>query len=128
MFERKLIPSLAVVAVALFAAVASTEDNEAQRVDTDDAADGSSDNGDSADNSGGEPEEFVVGDLVELGDWQVQVHAVTDPLESSNEFVQPAEGNRFVSIDVEVTNLGDGPETVSSMLCFEIMDDQNQAY
>jgi hypothetical protein len=120
--------SLVVLAVGSLAAVASTgEENEAKRAD-----EGSS--GDPSGEASGEteapatPEQFAVGDLVELGDWQVRVHGVTDPVVSTDEFFQPAAGQRWVAVDVEVTNTGDQAETVSSALCFEIMDDGNQAY
>jgi hypothetical protein len=114
------------MAVALFAAVASTSDeNDANKVD--EGQDTGTTDGGAADESGA-PEEFAVGDLVELGDWQVRVHGVTDPVVSDDELFQPPEGQRWVAVDVEVTNTGDQTETVSSMLCFEIMDGQNRTY
>jgi uncharacterized protein DUF4352 len=111
--------SLLAVGVALFAAVASSSENEPERVD-----EGSGD----TEQGAGEPEVFAVGDLVELGDWRVRVHGVTDPVESTDQFLQPPAGQRWVAVDVEVTNAGDQAETMSSALCFQLVDDQNRTF
>lgn len=121
--------SLLALAVALFAAVASTDDNDPQRVDEgseegQDAGDGDAGTADQP----GEPEVYAVGDLVELGDWQVRVHGVTDPVVSTDELFQPPAGQRWVAVDVEVTNSSDQTETVSSALCFQLVDDQNRTF
>lgn len=116
---RRLL-AIAAVAGALVLATASTSENEATRVDgagADDAGQG-----------GAQPEVFAIGDLVQLGDWQVRVHGVTDPVQSTNSILAPAPGNRWVAVDVEVTNTGTSPQTVSSLLCFEVADDQNRSY
>ena len=113
--------ALVAVGVALFAAVASSGENEPQQVDEstgETRPDSSSDSG--------EPEVFGVGDIVELGDWRVRVHGVTDPVESNDEFLQPPAGQRWVALDVEVTNASDQASTVSSAMCFELLDDQNR--
>lgn len=120
--RRTRVLGIAAVAVAVVLATASTDENEPARVD---------DAGAAASGGGGEqaqPEVFAVGDLVKLGDWRVQVHGVTDPLESTNEFLTPAPGNRWVAVDTEVTNMGSEPQAVSSLLCFEAVDDQNRSY
>lgn len=109
------------VAVALVVATASTEENEPARVDDAGSTSGSG-------SQGAQPEVFAVGDLVELGDWRVQVHGVTDPVESTNQFLAPSAGNRWVAVDAEVTNTGAEPQAVSSLLCFEVADDQNRSY
>lgn len=111
---------LAVVAVAgaLVFATASTDENEATRVDGAGAAA----------EGGAQPEVFAVGDVVQLGDWQVRVHGVTDPVQSTNPILTPAPGTRWVAVDVEVTNTGASPQTVSSLLCFEVADGQNRSY
>lgn len=72
---------------------------------------------------------FQVGDVVELGDWQVVVHEVTDPLRPGrDDLFQPSPGNRWVAVDAEVTNLSRKAQTVSSLLCFEVQDDTKRAY
>lgn len=115
--RRSRVLALVAVLAALVAAAASTEENEPARVDE------SEDTGDTA-----QPEEFAVGDLVELGDWRVRVHGVTDPVESTNSVITPAPGTRWVAVDAEVTNAGTEPQAVSSLLCFELVDDQNRSY
>jgi hypothetical protein len=115
--------SLAALGLALFAAVASTGENEPERVDDGAAPTDSSGPG----TDSGEPEVFAVGDLVELGDWRVRVHGLTDPVQGT-EFLQPADGARWVAVDVEVTNASDQAEAVSSMLCFQLVDDQNRTF
>ncbi len=117
-----------VVAAVVFLA-ASGESNEAKK--TDDASASSSTADGSSTGAGGEGdgvETFVVGDVVELGDWTVQVHEVIDPLESSNDFLGPDDGERWVAVDAEVTNLGGDVETVSSMMCFDLQDGSNRSY
>lgn len=115
--RRTRLIAIAAVVSALALATASTDENEPTRVDDGGAADASS-----------QPDEFAVGDVVELGDWRVQVHGVTDPVESSNPVASPEPGNRWVAADVEVTNTGAEPQTVSSLLCFEVTDGQNRSY
>lgn len=121
--RRSRVLALVAVLTALLAAAASTEENEPARVDE---SGGTSESGDASDTA--QPEVFAVGDLVELGDWQVRVHGVTDPVESTNSVITPAPGTRWVAVDAEVTNTGSEPETVSSLVCFEIVDDQNRSY
>jgi hypothetical protein len=117
---RRLLAFVALPVAALVLVASSPEENEARR-----AGDG----GEASGGAGAEGQQtFAVGDLVELGDWQVQVHGVTDPFTSSNGFSQPAPGNRFVSADVEVFNHSDAPAPVSSILCFELQDGTNAAY
>lgn len=119
MSKKKLAlrPVLAVLAlgVALTATIASGEEDKPTKVD-------GSGGGQSA------AETFAVGDAVALGDWQLQVHGVTDPYVSANQFLGPAEGNRIVAVDVEVTNTGDSSEIVSSMVCFKVSDAENKSY
>jgi hypothetical protein len=117
--------SLLAVGVALFAAVASTSENEPERVDE---GPGETQEDSGSGSGSGEPEVFAVGDLVELGDWRVRVHGVTDPVQSTDQFLQPAAGQRWVAVDVEVTNAGDQAETMSSALCFQLVDDQNRTF
>lgn len=71
---------------------------------------------------------FGVGDRVSLGDWELIVHGVADPFESTNEFYSPEEGNRWVMTDVEVFNKGAQPEVVSTIVCFEMQDAENRAH
>ncbi|WP_424805108.1 DUF4352 domain-containing protein [Rhodococcus sp. 27YEA15] len=103
------------VGATLFATIASGESDTAEKVD---------DNG----SSSAPAAAFGVGDVVELGDWRVQVHGVVDPYVSTNDFITPAAGNRYVVVDTEVTNNGSKPSTVSSIMCFELQDSTNKSY
>jgi hypothetical protein len=116
----RVLPLLA-IGVALFAATASSGENEPKKADEGAGASEATD-------PAAAPDEFAVGDLVELGDWQVKVHGVTDPFTSDDPIFQPAAGNRWVAIDVEVTNTGDSAETLSSIVCFQLKDGENKAY
>lgn len=111
-------PILAVLALglALTATIASGEENTATKVE----------GGVSSPAPAGEA--FAMADVVALGDWQLVVHGITDPYVSSNQFMAPAAGNRIVTVDTEVTNTGDKPAVVSSMVCFELKDSENKTY
>lgn len=104
----------AVATVALVATIASGEDETAEKVDGQPVSQQST--------------EFAVGDTVKLGDWQVKVYGVQDPYVSQNEFLTPADGNRYVVVDTEVTNKSDESQIVSSVMCFELRDETNRSY
>lgn len=114
----RLVGTFVVAAVAVLAMAASSEENTATRAD-EEGAEG---------DAGATPEVFAVGDLVELGDWQVRAHGVTDPYASDNQLLQPAAGNRWVAVDVEVTNGSAEIQTVSSILCFGLQDSASVEY
>ena len=94
-------------------------------------ADGSGSSGDVQDPGGGSAAEgsgvFAVGDLVSLGDWQVQVHGA-GTLQPTDDFFTPSPGMRWYQVDVEATNRSDRPEIVSSLLCFSLLDGANREY
>ncbi len=113
--RRILVTSVAGLAVA--ATVASGSDEPAQKVD-----------GPAGAAAAGEVETFTLGDYVQVGDWTVVAHGVTDPLAPTNEFLAPDPGNRWVGVDVEVTNTDDQAKTVSSVMCFELVDSTNRSY
>ena len=116
---KKARPIFALMALILAVGtlVASGEENEAKKA------------GDKSDESSGPAEEFAVGDSVELGDWGVVVHEFVDPVEVDPESLMvPDEGKRRVKIDAEVTNNGDKPAQVSSLMCFELKDGANKTY
>ena len=115
--RRNRLLTVSIAAVALVATVASGSDEPAQRVDAPDEGSGAA-----------AEENFAVGDHVRVGDWTVIAHGVTDPVTPANEFLAPSPGNRWVGVDVEVTNGDDAPQTVSSMMCFELSDSTNRSY
>jgi hypothetical protein len=75
----------------------------------------------------GASQNFAVGDVVELGDFQLTVHGVTNP-QPPGEFIQPAAGNRFVGVDLEVRNTTDEPQSFSILLAVEAQDEANRVY
>jgi hypothetical protein len=112
------------VAAALCAVVASGESNSAEKVgDTSSGAKPAA-----AEKSASAPKTFKVGDKVKLGDYVLVVHKLTDPVKPKNEFLKPPAGKRWVSVDAEVTNNADSPQTVSSIACFDLRDSQNKKY
>lgn len=120
--------AVVVTVVATFAAVASSDD-EATEVDDGGGEAGADDGGNGGNGNGdGGAETFGVGDVVELGDWYVQVHGVTDPYTTDDGFLEPDPGNRWVAVDTEVTNNSDSAQTVSSIGCFELLDSTGVAY
>ena len=107
--------TVGVVGLALVATTASGSDEPAQKVD---APTGGGDQSDT----------FAVGDHVALGGWTIIAHGVTDPLTPGSEFLAPEPGNRWVAVDVEATNTGDSPETMSSVMCFDLLDSTNRSH
>lgn len=71
---------------------------------------------------------FKVGDEVKLGDWQIQVMEVTDPFVSKDEFEKAPEGKRHVALDAKVSNNSSEPQTVSSMMCFDVRDAESRKF
>lgn len=115
MLNLRTVATVAVIGAALYGTIASgSSSNDATKVDDNGAATAAT--------------EFAVGDIVELGDWRVQVHGVTDPYLSSNEFLAAPEGSRYVVVDTEVTNNDDAPTTVSSIMCFDLRDAESRSY
>lgn len=71
---------------------------------------------------------FKVGESVKLGDWAVTVNSVENPFTSSSSFDTPAEGKKYVAVDVSVQNNSTKPEIVSSLACFSLQDSTGQSY
>ena len=74
------------------------------------------------------PEVFKVGDIVKLGDLEVIVRGVRNPLPSQNQFIKPKPGNRYVGVDMEVRNPGSEEEAFSILAGAEVQDAQNQTF
>lgn len=118
------------ITIGVVATIASGQTNEAVLVNESGAttesvvASGDSDGSRTTD----EVATFGVGDRVALGDWQVQVHSMTDPYDNDSDLFNPAEGNRWVAIDAEVFNAGDEPRDVTSLFCFDLQDSANRNF
>jgi len=72
-------------------------------------------------------EVFAVGDLLGIGDWTMVVHQVVDPMPAGT-FLPPEEGFRYVEVEIEVSNVSSSEEilSMSSLVCFELLDSQNR--
>lgn len=116
MNKIKLTLAILLIIVASVAVMASGDENKAKK------SDGSSSN------SGSKDEVFAIGENVTIGDWEIKAYGLIDPVTSTNEFSDPAEGNRFVGVDLEVKNLSDKAVTVSSLICYELKDADNKTY
>lgn len=113
------------ITIGLLASVASGETNTATKVGDSGKSGASAKSGGSGSKG---TETFAVGDQVKLGKFVLVVNQVTDPFVSSNEFDTPEDGKRYVGVDVSVTNDGDKPESVSSLMCFDLLDATGQKY
>jgi hypothetical protein len=71
---------------------------------------------------------FGVGERVALGDYEVVVHAVQNPMPPANQFLKPPAGKRWVALDTEVVNRTDKPKPFSALLAFELQDQANRTY
>lgn len=132
----RLVVAVASATLLVGATVGSGEEQEASVVQTGGASQpnavagsaGSTDSGDAGDGDSSGAKQAKVGDTVKLGDWEIRVNDVTDPVKSSNEFMTPEAGNRWVSVNATVSNKSDKPETVSSMMCFDLRDAEGQKF
>ena len=71
---------------------------------------------------------FGVGDFVKLGGYTVKVNKVANPYKGYDSYFAPDKGNKYVAVDVSVKNTTDEPQSVSSMLCFDLRDSRGQGY
>lgn len=79
----------------------SDEDSSSSRVDSSDSEEDSdipTEEGESI------PDTYGIAEDVQLGDYVVQVASIEDPYVSTNEFYQPEEGFRYISVDVIYDN------------------------
>lgn len=99
--------------------------------DLDDATNGSRGNPDEpAVSSGddGEQDVFAVGQTAHTGDFDVTLHTVTDPFTPASQFERPQANNRFVAVEVEVTNTSDENQVMSTLAGAELTDSQNRGW
>lgn len=70
---------------------------------------------------------FKVGDQVKIGDTTVTVNGIADNVDSGNQFIVPAEGKRYLAVDVKVDYSGTGSE-YTSPLDFKLKDSDSYKY
>lgn len=138
---RKTIVSLGAAALLMAAGCAETSPEvveDGEQASTDEAAEdaegadgsGDSDSGDGEDGTGdgdGDAAEgpFAVGDTVAMGDLEHVLHGAR--WSEGDEFFGPEEGERWLVLDVELTNTGDSSEAISSMIMWTFVDAENRS-
>jgi len=69
---------------------------------------------------------FKLGDKVQLGDYVLVVNTV-EPCSSSNQFMQPKSGNKFVVVDITQENQGADPRSYN-VWDYKLQDSQDFTY
>ena len=64
---------------------------------------------------------YAVGQTARTGDFDVTVHAFSDP-HGPGQFLLPNAGFHYVSVDAEVANRSPAPQSFSSLLAFRLVD------
>jgi hypothetical protein len=62
------------------------------------------------------------------GDLTFTVNSFEDPATENNQFLQPEPGNRYVAVEVTITNPTDETESFYTLLLAELIDSQNQTW
>jgi len=70
---------------------------------------------------------FKIGDIVKLGDIQLEVTEFSDNVTSENEFIKPDEGMKYLAVEVKVTYTGSDSHSVDSY-SFSLSDEEGYAY
>lgn len=70
-----------------------------------------------------EPSDLKLGEAIEMGD--LTFTAKSARWDDGDEFSSPEEGQRWLIIDAEITNNSDESTTISSILMFDLYDDEN---
>lgn len=69
---------------------------------------------------------FEVGDIIEIGDLGLVVNEVTFP--AGDDFNQPDDGKKFITVDLSITNNSDSAQAISSILQMQLKDSTGQSY
>lgn len=71
-------------------------------------------------------EVYSIGDQIEISNLAIQVLGVSYP--AGTDFVKPKEGFKFVSVDVQVQNLGDTVQEISSIVQMYLKDNTGEKF
>lgn len=115
MVKWKSVISVVFLALFLVLALGSSSDTPA-KVDN-----GHEQNGDDPK----QPEIFAVGDRVQMGDFYITVRSAK--FSKGTSFIKPDTGNKWIVIDIELENRSDKSVAVSSLLMFNLYDEENYA-
>jgi hypothetical protein len=66
-----------------------------------------------------------VGDSITMGDLEHVLHGAR--FAEGDEFMSPDEGERWLILDVELTNSGDGSEAISSIVMWTLLNEENRS-
>ena len=69
---------------------------------------------------------YKIGDLIEISDLAIQVIQVTYP--TGNDYVKPKEDYKFASVDVQVENLGESPQEITSVVQMYLKDSTGEKF
>ena len=72
-----------------------------------------------------EAEGFTVGDTVRMGDLVMRLHTVR--WDDGGDFMSPDDGMRWLIADIEIENESDSSTSISSMLMFDLVDEDNRS-
>ena len=69
----------------------------------------------------------VLNESVSAGDFELLVHAIDDPVAGESEFFEPEPGNRWLAIELSLTNIGSETQDYGSF-DFKVKDAENFEY
>ncbi len=116
---------VSLLVLLLFAGLAlgSGESSTPERVESPPPAAGEPAEGEGSESAGSGPEIFAVGDSVNMGDLTFTVNSVR--FDGGSEFFGPEDGERWLAIDCTLQNRGDDSTNLSSLLMFELVDEEH---
>jgi hypothetical protein len=100
--------------------VATDDSDDVATDDTEEATEP----GDTDDGELEEAEGFTVGDTVRMGDLVMRFHSVR--WDEGSEFMGPDDGMRWLIADIEIENESDSATSISSLLMFDLVDEENR--
>lgn len=72
------------------------------------------------------PAAYKIGDTIDIEGIFLTVHSISEPTPSDT--LKPADGNKFVALDITLENRTDESLTISALLSMKLKDDQNRQY
>lgn len=69
-----------------------------------------------------------VGGTDTTGDFSVTLHGFEDPVVNTDGISEPKPGNKFVAVELTITNTSNEPQPFSTLLAVELLDSQNQQW
>lgn len=134
--KRFLVPVVLVVIVAIVAISSGDDeteptdasDTEQNATDADEASDDTdqpADDAEESDDSDQVSDNNAVGDTVSMGDLDHVLHSAR--FSEGDDMLAPDEGERWLVVDIEITNNGDDSEAISSIMMWQLVDEENRS-